>query len=98
MSEFVLTPAAEGDLVKIIAYLEGENPDAVLTVVDALDEAMQRLADNPGIGHARSDLTGEAVRFWPVFKYLVIYRPGTQPLQIVRVLLGRRDVKHILGD
>jgi hypothetical protein len=26
MSEFVLTPAAEGDLLKIIEYLEGDNP------------------------------------------------------------------------
>ena len=98
MSEFVLTPAAEGDLLEIIEYLEGDSPDAVLRVVDALDEAMQRLAENPAIGHTRSDLTRADVRFWRVFKYLVIYRPGTQPLQIVRVLHGRRDVKHILGD
>ena len=55
MSRFVLTPAAEGDLLKIIEYLEGDNPNAVLKVVDALDEAMQRLAENPGIG--TSDLT-----------------------------------------
>jgi plasmid stabilization system protein ParE len=98
MKGFVLTPAAEGDLLKIIEYLEGDNPDAVLSVVNALDEAMRRLADNPGIGHTRSDLTAESVRFWPVFKYLIIYRPGTQPLQILRVLQGRRDVKSILGD
>jgi plasmid stabilization system protein ParE len=75
MNRFVLTPAAEGDLLKIIEYLEGDNPHAVLRVVDALDEAMQRLAENPGIGHVRPDLTDEDVRFWPVFKYLVIYRP-----------------------
>ena len=98
MSHFVLTPAAEGDLLKIIEYLEGESLDAVLKVVDALDEAMQRLAENPGIGHVRPDLTGEHVRFWSVFKYLVIYRPETEPLEIVRVLHGRRDVKRILGD
>ena len=59
---------------------------------------MQRLAQNPGIGHVRPDLTNEDVRFWPVFKYLVIYRPATRPLEIVRVLHGQRDVKHILGD
>ena len=59
---------------------------------------MQRLAENPGIGHVRSDLTDEDVRFWPVFKYLVIYRPETAPLEIVRVLHGRRDVERILGN
>lgn len=98
MSRFVLTPAAEGDLLKIIEYLEGDNPEAVLKVVDALDEAMQRLAENPWIGHVRPDLTDEDVRFWPVFKYLVVYRPETKPLEIVRVLHGRRDVERILGN
>ena len=98
MSRFVLTPAAEGDLLKIIEYLEGDNPNAILKVVDALDEAMQRLAENPGIGHVRPDLTGEDVRFWPVFKYLVVYRPETKPLEIVRVLHGRRDIERVLGN
>ena len=98
MSRFVLTPAAEGDLLKIIEYLEGDNPNAVLKVVDAIDQAMQRLAESPGIGHVRPDLTDEDVRFWPVFKYLVVYRPESKPLEIVRVLHGRRDVERILGD
>lgn len=30
MSEFVLTPAAEGDLLKVLEYLEGDNPNAIL--------------------------------------------------------------------
>jgi plasmid stabilization system protein ParE len=59
MSAVVLTPAAQGDLLRIIAYLEGDNPNAVLKVVDALDENMQRLADNPGVGHLRPDLTDQ---------------------------------------
>ena len=41
MSRFVLTPAAEGDLLKIIEYLEGDNPSAVLRVVDALDRSRE---------------------------------------------------------
>ena len=98
MSRFVLTPAAEGDLLKIIEYLEGDNPNAVLKVVDALDQAMQRLAENSAIGHVRPDLTNGDVRFWPVFKYLVVYRPATKPLEIVRVLHGRRDIERLLGN
>ena len=59
---------------------------------------MQLLAANPGIGHIRTDLTDADVRFWSVFKYLVIYRPETKPLEIVRVLHGRREVKRLLGE
>ena len=98
MSDFVLTPAAQGDLLKILEYLEGENPDAILKVVDAVDEAMQLLADHPGIGHIRPDLTAQDVRFWTVFRYLVIYRPDTNPLEIVRVLHGSRDLRRLLRD
>ena len=78
MSQFVLTPAAEGDL-KIIEYLEGDNPNAVLKVVDALDETMQRLAENPGLGHIRPDLTDEDVRFWVLARVHVprrLYKSG----------------------
>jgi plasmid stabilization system protein ParE len=96
VSEFVLTQVAKADLLKIIEYLEGDNPSAVLKVVDALDDAMQLLADNPGMGHFRPDLTPQDVRFWSVFRYLVIYRPDTKPLEIVRVLHGKRDVRRLL--
>lgn len=48
--------------------------------------------------HLRPDLTPEDVRFWSVFKYLVIYRPGTKPLEIVRVLHGNRDVRRWLAE
>ena len=98
MSDFVLTPAAEGDLLRLLEYLEGDNPSAVLKVVDALDDAMQLLADNPAIGHLRPDLTRLDVRFWSVFRYLVIYRPDTKPLEIVRILHGKRDVKRLLDE
>ncbi|MGH9372722.1 MAG: type II toxin-antitoxin system RelE/ParE family toxin, partial [Vicinamibacterales bacterium] len=73
-------------------------PDAVLKVVDALDDAMQLLADNHGIGHLRPDLTPQDVRFWSVFRYLVIYRPDTEPLEIVRVLHGKRNVRRLLEE
>ena len=96
MSEFVLTQVAKADLLKIIEYLEGDNPSAVLKVVDALDDAMQLLADNPGMGHFRPDLTPQDVRFWSVLRYLVIYRRDTKPLEIVRVLHGKRDVRRLL--
>ncbi len=88
MAEFVLTPAAEGDIVGILDYIEEDNPPAAVRVRDALLDAMRLLAERPGIGHMRVDLADEVVRFWPVFSYLVIYRPDTKPIEIVRVLQG----------
>lgn len=54
------------------------------------------LARNPELGHIRRDLTSKLVRFWPVYSYLIIYDPATQPLEIVRILSGYRDVAALL--
>ena len=59
---------------------------------------MRLLAERPGVGHLRTDLADEFVRFWPVFSYLVIYRPDTKPIEIIRVLHGKRDVRRLLEE
>ena len=47
-----------------------------------------RLVQYPHIGHTREDFTTRHdVRFWPV------YRPETKPIQILRIIHGKRDVK-----
>lgn len=53
---------------------------------------MRRLAQHPGLGHVRDDLADETLKVWPVHSYLVIYRPDSSPLQVVRVLSGYRDI------
>jgi hypothetical protein len=37
------------------------------------------------------------LRFWPVYSYLIVYRPDAEPLAVVRVLSGSRDVAEILS-
>ena len=54
------------------------------------------LAEFPGGGHWRRDLTGAQVRFFSVYSYLVVYRPETKPLQIVAILHARRNLAKLL--
>jgi toxin ParE1/3/4 len=65
-------------------------------VEEVILEKFVALAGNPGIGHLRADLTTADVRFFPVYSYLIVYRPATNPLQIVAVLHGARDVLTLL--
>jgi antitoxin ParD1/3/4/toxin ParE1/3/4 len=53
---------------------------------------MQKLAEFPGIGHLREDVTDEPIRFWCVYSYLIAYRPHTKPLEILRIVHGARDL------
>lgn len=59
-------------------------------------KAIQLLADTPGVGHVRRDLTDRPVLFWPVGRYLLIYRADRQPIEIVRVVSAYRDVSSFL--
>lgn len=73
-----------------------ENPEAADRIRDEILEALERLAEEPGRGHFRSDLAAEPLRFWHVRKSLVIYRSDKRPIEVVRVLHGARDVRAIL--
>lgn len=96
MTRFALTPAAKADLVELYDLTEQDDPRAASRVLARLRTAMRRLARTPGLGHLREDLADEALRFWPVYSYLIVYRPETRPLQIIRVVHGARDVRRLL--
>jgi plasmid stabilization system protein ParE len=51
-----------------------------------------------GQGHTRRDLTQRDVRFWPVRSYLIVYKEKSEPLQIVAILHGARDIPSIIGE
>jgi antitoxin ParD1/3/4/toxin ParE1/3/4 len=97
MSQFTLSPLAAQDLNDIFDYIAQDDIEAADRVVNELYEAILLISSRPYIGHERSDLTDEPLRFWPVRRYLVIYSPDTNPLEIVRVLIAYRDVRKVLS-
>lgn len=98
MSRFVLTPAARADVEELHDFIYLDSPAAAARVRIALRNAMRRLTAHPHLGHLRQDLADESLRFWPVYSYLVVYRPDTEPLQVVRVLHASRDVRSLLQE
>lgn len=45
--------------------------------------------DTPLAGRIREDLTALPLRFWlvqPYRNYLIVYRPETKPLQVIRII------------
>ena len=94
---YVLAPQAARDLVQIWCYVKRE---ASLETADWVESVIRTkcvyLANFPGGGHWRRDLTSADVRFFSVYSYLIVYRPDTNPLQVVTILHASRDVKGIL--
>ncbi len=97
MDPFQLTEEAIFDLDAIWLYLlEREGLETADRIVTDIFNGFYRLAENPFIGHRRADLTRRNVLFYRVFSYLVIYQPASNPLQILSVLHGKRNVSRIL--
>jgi len=98
VSAYVVSPQARQDLIEIAEYVADVDLDAAFRLRDRLFAAFALLAARPGLGHVRDDLAPSRlrVRFWPVGRYLVIYRQAGAAIQIVRVLSAYRDIAALL--
>jgi plasmid stabilization system protein ParE len=96
MSQFILSPLAKGDLDEIWEYIAVDNLDAAERWLAEVDKAVHLLAERPNLGHTRKDLTDKKVLFWPVGRYLIIYRADRRPIEVVRIVSGYRDVPRLL--
>lgn len=72
MTELIISPSALCDLDEIWFYIGQDDIMEADRVTDEMYSAIQRLAEMPGIGHTREDLTGKDYRFWPVYTYLIV--------------------------
>jgi len=67
----------------------------------AVYSACAFLADGPLRGRIRQEITQLPLRFWTIQafpNYIIVYEPQSDPLQIIRVLHGSRDLLTILGE
>lgn len=93
-----LSIQAEADYAEILSYIARDNPIAARRVKDALEAAFSRLSEYPHLGHLRDDVTSKRVRFWGVHSYQIVYDSENDPLVILRILSGWRDIGDILDD
>jgi plasmid stabilization system protein ParE len=97
MNGYFFSEKARQDIGEIWLYIAEDSINHADRLREEFEAAGELLAEHPGIGHTRNDLTRLPVRFWPVGVYLVIYHPDTRPIEIVRILHGQRDLPSILG-
>lgn len=96
-ARFILSPEAQRDIEQIRDYyVEEAGVQVARHVLGQITKALRFLAETPGAGHRRNDLTDEDVRFWPVLSYLIAYDPAMRPIGIARVLHTARDLETIL--
>jgi toxin ParE1/3/4 len=79
-------------------YIAADSIEAADRWTERLFLAFELIAESPALGHRRTDLTTSPVLFWPIEKYLIIYRVDPHSVRIVAVTHGARDVPTLLSE
>ena len=97
MARVLRRPRAAQDIAAVWEFIADDNPDAADHWVDQLDTQLRLLATQPLMGRARDELA-PGIRSFPFGRYLVLYLPIGDGIDIVRVLHGTRDVDTAFGE
>lgn len=94
MAKVRLSRKARTDLDEIWLYIGRDSTNAADRFVELLVSKFPLLAENPELGRKRPELAPD-LRSFPVKNYLIFYRIGRGPLEIVRILSGFRDLRNL---
>jgi toxin ParE1/3/4 len=90
------TPQARQDIYEVFFQIALDNDAASAALKENLELRLQTLGDNPEMGASRPAFGG-SIRFFPFEqKYLIVYRPFRDGVEILRFLHGARDLEALL--
>jgi plasmid stabilization system protein ParE len=98
MTLYQVSSEAQDDLFEIWQKIAEDSVDLANRIEAEFYSLFESLARMPGQGHTRKDLTKRPVLFFPLYSFLVVYQPETEPMRIMAVLRARRNVKRILKE
>jgi antitoxin ParD1/3/4/toxin ParE1/3/4 len=98
MTRYQVSAEAQNDLFEIWRRIAQDSVDLANRIEGEFYSLFESLSRMPGQGHSRKDLTKRSVLFFPLYSFLVVYQPEANPIRIMAVLRGKRNVKRILKD
>ena len=96
MSRCVFSVEARGDLVQIHDYIARDSPSAALRFVERLEAQCERLSEHPSMGVSRPEFgAGHRSFVFPGTRYVIIYRPSVEGVEIIHVRHGSVDLLRL---
>lgn len=95
---------AELDLIEHIDYLQDQaSTEVALRFIDAAEQALERLSEQPAIGAQREFANPRlaGIRMWPVpefSRYLIFYQHNDDEIRVLRVLHSSRDITSLFSS
>lgn len=94
MSQLIISPSANNDLMDIWEYIADDSPVNADRFLERLVESAQNLIGFSEIGVLRPELAASLYSH-PVDRYMLYYRVQNENIELVRVLHSSRDVNLI---
>lgn len=85
---------AKSDIDQAHDYIALDNPSAAVRWVQRMRDEFKFLARNPGAGES-CDEVRSGLRSFTVGNYVIYFQVGSDALEVVRILHGRRDVNMV---
>ena len=88
------TSRARLDVAEIGEYVAKDNPAAAMRLLERFDQKFEMLARQPLMGEMRDEIS-PGIRQLTVGSYVILYRPLSDGVRIVRVVHGARDFESL---
>jgi toxin ParE1/3/4 len=93
MKGYRLSQDAARDLDEIAEYISVQTSvERAMRVWSDLRKGCRELAEMPTMGHFRDDVLSRKYRFWTVDSYVIVYRWEGDPIKVVAIVHGARDL------
>ena len=89
-----ISEPAKEDLIEIYQHIAPENALPAERLLKTFQEKFELLTKFPNIGRERNELI-IGLRSLPVGKYLILYQPADEAVEIVRVRHGATNVDEL---
>jgi antitoxin ParD1/3/4/toxin ParE1/3/4 len=89
------TPAARSDLHDIWDYLAARSITNADRMVERIESATLCLAEYPGMGHSRRDVSDPRCLFHVVRPYVIAFDHDDATVTILRVIHGARNFRRV---
>ena len=97
MAQVLRRPLAAADIGEIWDFIAEDSVTQADAWVDRLDDKLRLLAMRPLMGRSREELAA-GMRSFPFGRYVVIYEPYDDGIDVVRVLHSARDIEAQFGE
>ena len=89
---------AREDLIAAALFVADTSEAAALRLIDAVEDAVSRLAQFPALGVARPVLGRGNLRVWPLDRWIIIYRVVEGTVEVARIIRSGRDLGSLSFD